>query len=81
MAERMAGRIVTIKVITNSRRPGVEIDDSGKLKVRVSQPPQDGRANAAVLELLARHFNVRRSSLEIIKGAASRHKDILLKNP
>jgi len=76
----MVGRIVTVKVITNSRRPGVEVDDAGRFKVRVSQPPQDGRANAAVLELLARHFNVRRSSLEIVKGAASRHKDILLKN-
>ena len=76
----MSARILSIKVITNSRRPGIEVNDAGRLKVRVSQPPQDGRANAAVLELLARHFNVRRSSLEIVKGAASRHKDILLKN-
>jgi len=77
----MPDRIITVKVIVNSRRPGVEIDDSGRLKVRVSQPPEDGKANAAVLELLARHFKVRRSSLEIIKGATSRHKDILLRNP
>jgi uncharacterized protein (TIGR00251 family) len=76
----MPGRIVSVKVITNSHRPGIEVDDSGRFKVRVSQPPADGKANAAVLELLARYFKVKRSSLEIIKGATSRHKDILLRN-
>jgi uncharacterized protein (TIGR00251 family) len=46
------------------------------LALRVAAPPADGRANAAVIELLAATFGVRASAVEIVRGASSRRKRI-----
>lgn len=44
------------------------------LRVRVTAPPTDGRANDAVAELLARACAVSPSSVELVRGAAARDK-------
>ena len=46
----------------------------GVLRVKVVAPPQAGKANAAVIALLARHLGVPRRRLKIIRGASSRDK-------
>jgi uncharacterized protein len=43
-------------------------------KVRVSAPPEGGRANDAVLTLLAESLDVPRRSLEIVSGRGTRDK-------
>lgn len=44
------------------------------LKARVSAPPEDGRANDALVRLLAAKLHVGRSCIQIVAGAASRTK-------
>ena len=44
------------------------------LRVRVKAPPVEGRANEALLRLLARALSVPRSSLGVVRGQASRDK-------
>ena len=53
-------------------------DGAGKraLKARVAAPPEDGKANAALIALLARTLDVRASQVRIASGAASRLKMI-----
>jgi uncharacterized protein (TIGR00251 family) len=51
-----------------------EADGARVLKVAVSAPPEDGKANAALIELLARALKVPRSAVSIAAGAASRRK-------
>jgi len=52
-------------------------DASGRaLKARVAAPPEDGKANAALIGLLARTLDVRKSDVRIASGAASRLKMI-----
>jgi len=63
-----------VRVSPNSRRPGIEELPDGTLKVRVSAPPQEGKANQAVIETLARHFRVPKSSIRVLRGAAGRDK-------
>ena len=46
------------------------------IKASVSAPPQDGRANEALLQLLARAWQIPRRDLAIVAGAASRHKTV-----
>jgi uncharacterized protein (TIGR00251 family) len=46
----------------------------GVLALRVSAPPADGKANEAVVALLAATFGVRPGAVEIVKGASSRRK-------
>ena len=47
-----------------------------RLKIAVTAPPVDGAANAAVIELLAKHLKRPRRDLEIAGGAGSRQKTV-----
>lgn len=62
-----------IKVIPNARKSSVAVED-GRLKVKVSAPAVDGKANEAVIKALADHFKVRTSLVKILKGDKSREK-------
>ena len=44
------------------------------LRLRVTAPPEDGKANAAVVHLLAKTLGLSRNQLEIIRGHSSRNK-------
>jgi len=57
---------------------GEEADAAGKiwLKVRVTAPPEDGKANKAMLKLLAKHWGCPVSALSIVSGETSRYKQI-----
>ena len=48
----------------------------GALKLRVSAPPEDGRANQAVVELLASLLGLERSQVTVVRGGSSRSKVI-----
>lgn len=52
-------------------------DGSGRaLKARVAAPPEDGKANAALIGLLARTLDVAKSDVRIASGTTSRIKTI-----
>jgi uncharacterized protein (TIGR00251 family) len=61
-----------IKVVPNSKNSGVAEKD-GVLIVRVKEPAEKNRANAAVIKLLSKHFN---SSVRIVSGFSSRKKAV-----
>lgn len=46
------------------------------VKAAVGAPPEDGRANAALLRLIAREWKLPRRDLEIVAGARSRDKRV-----
>ena len=48
--------------------------DEGTLRLRVTAPPIDGKANAGVIALLAKTLGVSKSKLQIIQGQSSRNK-------
>ncbi|MFA5966899.1 MAG: DUF167 domain-containing protein [Patescibacteria group bacterium] len=64
---------IQIKVIPNARRESVEEKD-GVLVVRVNKVPEKGKANEAVIKLLAKHFNAPKSAVKIIRGLTGRQK-------
>ena len=49
-----------------------------RLKVAVAAPPLDGRANVAVLALLAERLDVPKSALHVAAGEASRYKRVVV---
>jgi len=51
-------------------------DGRRALKVAVTAPARDGRANEALLQLLARAWHLPRRNLSIVAGAASRNKTV-----
>ncbi len=57
-----------------AKKNKVEPIGEGRLKVYVTAPPDKGKANRSVLELLAEYFNAPVSRLRIVKGQGSRDK-------
>ena len=55
---------------------GIAADATGTLalKVAVTAPPEGGKANDALLRLLARQFRLRLSDLRLVQGASDRRK-------
>ena len=60
----------------SSRIDGVAADAAGRtaLKARVTAAPESGKANAALLALLAKYWKLPKSSLSIVGGAKDRSK-------
>ena len=54
----------------------IERVDGGALRVRVSAPPVDGAANAALVRYLAEVLGVPKSSVDVVAGASGRRKRI-----
>lgn len=68
---------LAIRVQPGARRAGlVGRMQDGTLKVAVTAPPADGRANAAVAELMAEVLGLKSRQVSVVKGATSRAKTI-----
>ena len=66
---------IQVKVKPNSRTEDVS-QEGASFIVRVKEPPSEGKANQAVIELLAKHFGVPKSQVRILSGFRSRNKEI-----
>ena len=60
----------------SKKGPLVEIGEDGTLTVYVRERPIDGEANKAVIALLAKHFDVAKSEIEIEAGKTGKHKRV-----
>ena len=67
-------RTLRIKVKPGSRTSGLEQSEDGTWLARIQSPPVDGKANRELIELVARHFALRRSQVSIKSGASGRVK-------
>ncbi|MFG1934273.1 DUF167 domain-containing protein [Mycobacterium sp. NPDC048908] len=66
---------VVVRVKPGSKKgPLVETGFDGELTIYVREQAVEGKANAAVVKLLAEHFGVPRSRVELASGATSRIK-------
>ncbi|HEY4171168.1 MAG TPA: DUF167 domain-containing protein [Reyranella sp.] len=70
-----SGVTVDLRVQPRARRAALDPAD-GALKVQVTAPPEDGKANAAVIALLAEEWRLPKSSFDVIKGQTSRAKTV-----
>jgi uncharacterized protein (TIGR00251 family) len=70
---------VEIRVIPRARKDEVAGDRAGRLLVRTTAAPVDGSANDAVRKLLARHFDVPASAVELVAGLRSRDKTVMIR--
>jgi uncharacterized protein (TIGR00251 family) len=65
-----------LKVIPNASLSELNVEENGNLKIKVQAPPEDGKANRAVIQLLAKHFKVPKNRIKIIAGEKSHQKII-----
>lgn len=67
-----------IRVVPGAKSAGVLGRYGDAWKVRVTAPPERGRANDAVAALLARCVGVERAAVQVVAGLASRDKVVEL---
>jgi uncharacterized protein (TIGR00251 family) len=73
------GVLIAVRVQPGARKAGVLGEQAGALKLAVTVPPADGRANAALVELLRELLGVKRSQVALQSGATSRDKKMLIR--
>lgn len=64
---------ISVKVKPNSKIEKVQ-ESEGFLLIHVKEPPQEDKANLAVINLLSEYFKVPKSRISISKGKKSRQK-------
>ena len=64
---------VTVKP-SSKRGPYIQLGLDGSLLVCVKEPALEGKANIAVIQELAKYYNVPKTSITLINGAKSKYK-------
>jgi uncharacterized protein (TIGR00251 family) len=77
------GLRVALRLQPGARSAGVEglgelADGTVVLKVRVTEPPEGGKANAALVKLLAKTWKLPRTAITIVAGQGQRRKTLLV---
>ncbi len=65
-----------VRVQPRARRDEVAGERAGRVVIRVTAPPADGRANAAVCKVVAEAVGVPPSAVAVVRGPASRDKTL-----
>src|SRR5262249_33159314 len=79
LSEHAEGVILPVRAQPGARKAGVVGEQAGALKVAVTAPPEDGRANKALVEALRDILEVKRSQIELLSGQTSRDKRFLVR--
>jgi uncharacterized protein len=67
---------IELKVIAKAKKENVEKISEYSYKIKVSSPPEKGKANDKVIELLSDALGVKKNSIKIISGKTSKRKII-----
>jgi uncharacterized protein (TIGR00251 family) len=79
IADHAEGCVLPVRAQPGARKAGVLGEQGGALKVAVTAPPEDGRANKALAEALRDLLKLKRSQVELLGGATSRDKKFLIR--
>ena len=73
------GTVLPVRAQPGARRNEISGQHRGMLKVCVTQSPEKGKANKALIALLSKSFSLRKSQLELIAGETSQQKRFLVR--
>jgi uncharacterized protein (TIGR00251 family) len=69
---------LNIRVVPKAKHDKVVVEPD-RLKVYLTDPPVEGKANEALIEVLAEHFGIKRRQITIVLGAKSKDKVVEIK--
>jgi uncharacterized protein (TIGR00251 family) len=73
------GCVLLVHAQPGARRNALVGERAGALKVAVTAPPDQGRANNAIVGVLCEQLDLKKSQVELISGATYRDKKFLLR--
>ncbi|MFV1964466.1 MAG: DUF167 domain-containing protein [Pirellulaceae bacterium] len=74
------GALLPVRAQAGARRSEIRGEQDGALKVSVTQAPEKGKANKAIMDLLAKELGLRKSQFELIAGPTSSQKKFLVRD-
>jgi uncharacterized protein len=77
--EHAEGAILTVRAYAGARRNGITGEHDGMLKVSVTQAPEKGKANQAIMEVLCNSFDLKKNQIELLFGQTSSQKQFLIR--
>lgn len=79
ISDHAEGCVLPVRAQPGARKAGVLGEQAGALKLAVTAPPDEGRANQALTELLRELLDLKRSQVELLSGLTSRQKRFLIR--
>ena len=74
----MKGTRIDVTVQPRASRDSFEMIDGERLRVRVTAPPEGGKANAAVVAVLSSRLGLPKSRIAVVRGHTARHKVVFV---
>ncbi len=69
-------RRIKLKVIARAKKEGLQKLSEDSYRIKVSSPPEKGKANKRIIELLSKEFGVKKRDIRIISGETNNKKII-----
>jgi uncharacterized protein (TIGR00251 family) len=70
------GVVLPVKVVPGSSKTSISGILGGMLKVKVSAPPEKGKANQCIIEYLAKQLSAKKKAINIISGSTNPVKQV-----
>jgi len=80
LEDRADGVILPVKAQAGARQNAIRGEQNGMLKVSVTQAPEKGKANQAIIEVLAKTLDLKRSQIELVIGETASQKKFLIRD-
>ncbi|MBU4343610.1 MAG: DUF167 domain-containing protein [Candidatus Omnitrophica bacterium] len=69
-------RRIELKVIARAKKEELQKLSEDSYRIKVSSPPEKGKANKRIIELLSKEFGVKKRAIKIVSGEAANRKII-----
>lgn len=76
MNETSKGLEVRVRAVPRASKNEVQGIYDGAVKIRLTTPPVDGKANQALIKFLSKTLKLSKSQIELLQGDTSRHKTL-----
>ena len=76
LREKDGATIFGVRVVPRSSRSQIIGELNGALKIKLNAPPIDGAANAELIKILAKYFNVPKNAIKIVGEQTAKNKQI-----
>ena len=79
IVDHAEGCVVQVRAQPGAKRCAIVGEQNGSLKVAVTAPADQGKANKALVETLAEALDLKRSQVELLSGQSQREKKLLIR--
>lgn len=74
MAKSSPNRRISVRAQPRAKQISVVEEGPDQFKVYLNTPPVDGKANSALIEILAKHLGIPKSRISLVSGQSARNK-------